>query len=132
MGCHRAPPNVVATGVATPQEAIATFLSGARAENIKAMETVWGTAEGPAIANHPRPEVEQMLFYNMKCLRNDSYRLLDEPVTVNDQLVFSVVLQRGDVAVTTRVTTALDRAHGKWFVASFDPSPVSQLCSMKS
>lgn len=107
--------------------ALTAFLGGAKAQDIQAMAAVWGTSEGPAGGQKTRQELEQGLYYNMKCLRNDSFKILDDSQGPAGARILNVQITRGSLSRTTRFTTVAG-PENKWYVNAFDPKPVSDLC----
>jgi hypothetical protein len=118
-----------ADGGATPREALQRFLAAAKAQDIQAMSSIWGTKEGSARATGmPVQEMEQRLVYMAKCLRHDSYTVRGETAIIGGERQFTVELKyRRVVASDDFVVTP--GPVGRWFVRIFDPAKLNAICA---
>ena len=118
------------SGAATPREAVDKFVAAAAAQDVSAMGMVWGSASGPARDHMTREEIEQRELIMMRCLRHDSYKVVDERPSTNGLRVLSVELSRKDLTRPSNFTAA--RGPGdRWYVQSIDPNTLKDLCAQQ-
>ena len=119
-----------ATGAATAREAVQLFLATAKSQDIQAMSGIWGTQSGPIRGTMPREQVEQRAIYIMRCLRHDSYSILDETQAKDSERVFTVQVRRGTLAPASRFI-ATPGPHGRWYLRDFQLEALNSICTSK-
>ena len=115
------------TGAVSSQVAVDQFLLAARARDIQAMSTVFGTKNGPARETMDRTELEKREV-NMACYFNtNSYRILGENSGQADHRDVRVELKKNNL---TRQTTfyTIQGPGGRWYVDNMDIAAVRDFC----
>ena len=102
----------------------------AKAQDIQAMSDIWGSKSGPARATMDTDEMEKRLIYLMRCLRHDSYSILNEQTLAGGDRQFNVQLKRGALAPSTTFTTTTG-PQGRWYLVTLEPEPLNQICTSK-
>ena len=129
-GCASAPRNVGGnglTGAAAPRLAVEQFLNAARAQDIQAMSSVFGTSNGPARDEIDRAELEKRMLI-MQCFFNhDKFRITGDAPQAGKR-VFQFELTRG---TRTRQTSALTvQGPGqRWYIETLDIAAVRDFCA---
>ena len=99
-------------------DALTTFLSAVKANDLTAMGKVWGTERGPAVAWMKPQEMKERLTVIQLYLNHTGYRIVDGPsgdARSPDQQTFHVELQRQNCNVVVPID--LVRTHGGgWIV----------------
>jgi hypothetical protein len=72
-------------GAISPRTAVTGFLAAARAEDLQALASMWGTSEGPARNSIPRDELEKREIVMICFLKHDRYRLLTDAESTSDR-----------------------------------------------
>lgn len=116
------------TGAADPAGAVKAFLAAARAQDLQALATVWGTPQGPARDVIPRDELEKREIFLLRCLAHDSYQMISDAPAPDGRRVYAVELKRRDLTRTSNFYSVLGPA-GRWYVEKFDVEPLQDFCS---
>jgi hypothetical protein len=122
-----ATPVAPGVGAASATDALAAMMAAVKAEDLQAFGAVWGTKDGPAREQWSRSEFEMRAYYNMKCLRNDSYSILSTENPVGGGKVMITQIKKGQVVAVTKFT-AVPTSSGRWFVSNFDAIPLTKIC----
>ncbi|MEO7456381.1 MAG: hypothetical protein ABIY52_08970 [Gemmatimonadaceae bacterium] len=105
-------------GADSPRLAVDAFLRAVRDKDLQALSSVWGNKDGPVRSSKTmtRDEVEQREIYLIRCLRNDSHRVLGDSPAAGGERVLQVELTSG----TSRSTMDFFTAQGgdRWYVRS--------------
>jgi hypothetical protein len=119
--------NAPLTGSAAPQLAVEQFLNAVHAQDIQAMGSIFGTAQGPARDQLERNEFERRMII-MQCYFNyDHFRIRGES-TQDGRRVFQVELTRGTKVRNTSAQT-VQGPGGRWYVESMDIAAVRDFCA---
>lgn len=117
-------------GGANAREAVQKFLAAAKAENLQAMGSVWGTSEGPARSNMERSELEQREIVMLCYLKHDSYVITSESPAANRERVFAVDLTFRDLTRTANFF-ATPGPGGRWYLRSFEMEKLTDICQRR-
>ncbi len=118
------------TGAASARAAVLAFLSAARAEDLQAMGSVWGTSDGPARDLMPQAELEKRELIMMCYFRHDSARILSEAPSIAGKIVFAVELRRGGLTGSTNFDVVAG-PRNRWYVVNAEIEPLRQFCSKR-
>jgi hypothetical protein len=114
-------------GAPAAASAVERFLQLARQKDYVQMGWVFGTADGPFIESHPRPETERRMYGLAVVLQNDSFTVgtgSPVPGRIGRAESFSVRLQRGSIARRVPITTVLGRDR-RWYVEIVDVEAIT-------
>lgn len=116
------------TGAADATGAVKSFLAAAKAQDLQALATVWGTPQGPARDVIPRDELEKREIFLLRCLAHDSYDVISDAQAPDGRRVYAVALKRRDLTRTSNFYSVLGPA-GRWYVEKFDVEPLQDFCT---
>jgi len=119
------------TGARDAGAAVRAYLAAAKTQDLQAMSAVWGTPTGAARETIPRDELDKRELINMRCLAHDSYAIISDAPGTGGRRVFAVALKRRDLTRTTNFY-AVPGPSGRWYLESFDPDPIQDLCTRRS
>jgi hypothetical protein len=125
--CHNAPRGSDATGAPTPALAVERFLGSAKAQDLQAMSTFWGSARGAARDVTDRSQLERRELIMMCYLTHDTYKVQSEGPAQGGKRAYVVELRRGTIARSTTVITVLGPA-SRWYVEDVKLEPLTDLC----
>jgi hypothetical protein len=114
-------------GGTTPAAAIASFMTAAKAEDLQAVGSYWGTSAGPAREQMSRSEFEMRAFYIVKCVRHDSYQVLSETNAAAGKRVASVQIKKGSLTKVSNFTM-VPGPQSRWYVENLELEPLTQIC----
>jgi hypothetical protein len=117
-------------GAASATDALRQFLTAAVAQDVQAMVNVWGTKQGSIRKTVPMDEVEKRAIYMMRCLRHDTYVVLNESPAAGGERAFMVQLKKATLAPSGMFTTT-PGPEGRWYVSQLDLPAFSSLCTAK-
>lgn len=103
------------------------FISAAKAQDIQAMSTVWGTARGPVRATMARDELDRRLIIMMRLLCHDDARVVGKSPAPEDKQFVRVELKRGPNALELNFTT-VEGPSSRWYVNDFDNTRLQAFC----
>jgi hypothetical protein len=129
--------NAVGTvGGSTPLEALAAFMTAAKAEDLQAVAAVWGDHEGLARDKMSRQELEMRTYIIVKCVRHDSYKVVSDGAAASGRRVMNVQVTkaagppRGTLNVSSTFTMARG-PQGRWFVEIVEMKPLeTTICQL--
>lgn len=121
-------PGTPGGGAVTAAAAAESFLAAARAQDIQALNLIWGTREGPALYTVPNETRERRAVVMLCHLRHDSHRLVDETSLLQGERRVTVEITRGDMTRRTNLT-AVPANHGGWYVMAADLEPLRDICA---
>jgi len=119
-----------AVGGATARDAVQRFLASAKAQDLQAMSNIWGTATGPVAGTMPQSQLEQREIYMIRCLKHDSYRVVDELPATGGERMFTVELKYQDLTRSTNFY-ATPGPRARWYIRSFDPNDLQDICTRR-
>lgn len=116
-------------GGATPADAVAMFMTAAKTEDLQAVGTVWGDAQGLTREKITRQEFEMRSYYIVKCLRHDRYSILSEGNAAGGRRVVAAQVTKGSLTKSTSFTLARG-PQGRWLVENLELEPLTQICQL--
>jgi hypothetical protein len=116
-------------GASTPRFAVDAFLSAVKAQDLQALDRIWGNKDGPVRNSKTmtRQEVEQREIVLIRCFRHDSHRILSESPAADAERMLEVELVQGTSRSITKFFTT--KSGDRWYVRSADMDP--KRCSAK-
>jgi hypothetical protein len=119
------------TGASSPRAALETMLDAARAQDLQAMSSVWGTDKGPARDRLDRTDLEKRELVIMCYIASDRYSLANEaPEPGGIGRRFDVTITRGDRTRTT-VGHVVRGPNDRWYVQEIEPNALRELCQRR-
>jgi hypothetical protein len=116
------------TGAAAPRLAVEQFMAAARAQDLQAFSSVWGTEKGAARDVVDRSQLEKRELTMMCYLTHDKFEISSEVTPKPTEHDFQVQLMRGNVAKETKVTVVQGPSE-RWYVQDVQLEPLQALCS---
>ncbi len=116
------------TGAPSPRKAVETFLASARAQDLQAMATIWGTAQGPARDVVDRSQLEKRELIMQCYLAHDRFEILSDTRNRDNSHSIEVSLSKGEITRQT-VLTAVPGPAGRWYVQDVRLEPLRDLCA---
>jgi hypothetical protein len=123
-------PNVNDPGAASAREAVTKFMGAAKAQDLQAFATVWGTTAGPARSTIPADELEKRMIVLMCHLKHDSFRILNEAPAENQERVFTVESKYRDLTRTANFFAVAGPAN-RWYVRTFESAKFQEFCQRR-
>lgn len=123
-------PAANAPGAATAHDALVSFLAAAKAQDLQAMAMVWGTKDGPAMANMDHATLEQREVILACYLKHDSYRIVSETPATNNERVLNVELKYHAMARSANFY-ATPSSSGRWYLRTFDADALREICATR-
>ncbi len=119
------------TGAATPRAAVDAFLNAARAGDLQAMSSVWGSEKGPVRESLSRDELEKRQLIMVCHFKADSHRIIAQDQADRGEQRVRVSLTR---AGSTKETAfwAVQGPAERWYVVNADLAPVQDFCRSNS
>ena len=116
------------TGGSSPKDAVDKFVAAANAQDIKAMGRVWGSSGGAVLDQMERTEMEQRELIMMRCLRHDSYKVVNDRPSTNGDRILSVELSRKSLTRPSDFV-ATKGPESRWYVQTADLNALKDLCT---
>jgi hypothetical protein len=116
-------------GAATPTEALATFMTAAKAEDLQGVSAIWGDHEGLVRDKVTRQELEMRTYIMVKCLRHDRYTVLSDGTGTGGRRRLNVQLNKGGLTRTSNFTLTPGPS-GRWLVENFEIEPLNSICQL--
>ena len=118
--CHRtvvtgSPTAPGTPGGATAGEALSRFMAAAKAQDLQAFALIWGTKDGPVIQTMAREDREMREITMLCYLKNDSYRIISQSPSANNEHVFNVELRYKGLTRSTNFYATLGPSN-RWYV----------------
>ncbi|HJQ19076.1 MAG TPA: hypothetical protein VJ867_01935, partial [Gemmatimonadaceae bacterium] len=131
--CHRTvvtgSPSAQLPGGATPSEALSRFMAAAKAQDLQAFALVWGSKDGPVIQTMAKEDREMREITMLCYLKHDSYRIISQTPSTNNQHVFNVELKFKDLTRSTNFFATLGPSN-RWYVLKVDKmDPLRDICA---
>jgi hypothetical protein len=126
-----APPGS-STGASSARAAVLAFLDAGKNQDLQALGTVWGSAEGSVrdTGNIPREEMEKRELVMLCYLNHDTHEIVSDAPAPNNERVFSAQLKRGPLTRSANFY-AVAGPNGRWYVRTFDMEALTDLCRVK-
>lgn len=116
------------TGATAPRAAVEQFLATAKAGDLQAMATIWGTEKGPARDHMDRGELEKRTMIMMCYFNHDSFRIVNEKTSdVPDRREFLVEFRKGTLTRSAAFFTVRGPSE-RWYVESADINAMKDFC----
>lgn len=121
------PPGTV--GAADPREAISGFMAAVRAQDLRSMGAIWGTAKGPAREQFKQDELEKRLIVIQCLLNHDKWGFAEDRarLSAGGRQEYLVEVRQGSLTAKT-VFTTIAGPSGRWFVEIIDVQPLKEFC----
>ncbi len=115
-------------GASSPEAAVNTFMTAAKAQDLQAMSEVWGTARGSVRETMDRSEMERRQLVLISLLCQDGSRLAGSTPGTDGRRILRIEMTRGSRTVPVTFTTI--RGPGdRWFVEDIEVLRLQELCS---
>ena len=118
------------TGGATAREAVQRFMTAAKAQDLQAIASIWGTSSGPARSTMGQQELEMRIVSFLPCLKHDSYNIRSEGPAANSERVFTVDLRFRELTRSS-LFYATRGPSNRWYVRQFDFDALRDICTRK-
>ncbi|HEX6052491.1 MAG TPA: hypothetical protein VFZ21_24675 [Gemmatimonadaceae bacterium] len=117
-----------ASGAASAQGAVQSYMTAVKTQDLQAMSAVWGSKDGSVLETRviPRDEVERRELIILCFLKHDSYRILGDAPGADGRRVFATEISRGGLTRSTNFTVVPGPA-GRWFVENVELEPLRDL-----
>lgn len=130
-GCRQtvstsAPTN--APGGATASEAVTRFMTAAKAQDLQALSLVWGSSSGPVMETMDKSEREMREITMLCYLKHDSYRVVSQAQSTNNERVFNLELRFRDLTRSTNFYATLGPSN-RWYVREVGIEPLRDICA---
>jgi hypothetical protein len=121
------------TGSADAKSAVLAFLDAAKSQDLQALASAWGSADGSVreTGSIPREEMEKRELIMLCYLTHDTHQILSEAPAANNERVIAAQLRRGNLARTANFY-AVAGPGGRWYVRAFDMESLTDFCRAKS
>ena len=130
--CPRSPgTDTSLTGAASPRAAVDAFLNAARAGDLQAMSSVWGSEKGPVRESLSRDELEKRQLIMVCHFKADSHRILAQDQADRGEQRVRVSLTRSGSTKETAFWAVQGPAE-RWYVVNADLAPVQDFCRSNS
>ncbi|NUQ12489.1 MAG: hypothetical protein HUU26_09230 [Gemmatimonadaceae bacterium] len=128
--CSRAPSmGSSLAGAATPREAATLFMGAVKSQDLQAMSSVWGNAEGPSRDNIERNELDRRLVLFQQCYDHDRFEILDETIVSPTARTVRVQVTRGTRTKIPHFKVVRGPSN-RWFIEDLDfPAVQSDFCA---
>jgi hypothetical protein len=121
-----------ATGANNPRAALQAFLDAAKAQDLQALSSVWGSTNGPARNTIPRGDLEKRELVLMCFLHHESDSIGPQSLVAGGKLQFPVVLRRDSPSLVRATTaTVVQGPSSRWYVETIELRPVEAFCQRR-
>jgi hypothetical protein len=118
------------TGAASPHLAVEQFLAAARAQDLQAFSSIWGSERGAARDVVERSQLEKRELTMMCYLTHDRYAINSEVTPKPGEHDYTVEITRGSQTRETKIT-AVEGPSERWYVLDVALAPLQDLCSQR-
>jgi hypothetical protein len=118
------------TGAASPHLAVEQFMAAARAQDLQAFSSVWGSERGAARDVVDRSQLERRELTMMCYLTHDRYAIGSEVTPKPGEHDYVVEITRGSQTRETKITT-VEGPSERWYVLDVQLAPLQDLCSQR-
>jgi hypothetical protein len=121
------------TGAVDAKSAVLAFLDAAKNQDLQALASAWGSADGSVRETGaiPREEMEKRELIMLCYLTHDTHQIVSEAPAANNERVIAAQLRRGSLARTANFY-AVAGPGGRWYVRAFDMESLTDFCRAKS
>lgn len=127
-------PVAAANGSAGAPDAVSAvrgFLAAAKEPDLQTMGRLFGDAQGPAGQGMAREDLEKREVIMARCLRHDSYDIVTDAPNPGGGRNFVVNLSFHELSRSANFQVVMGPER-RWFVQSFDPSALTDICSRRA
>lgn len=120
------------TGAANARAAVLAFLDAGKNQDLQALATVWGSADGSVrdTGTIPHDEMEKRELVMLCYLNHDSHQIVSDAPAPNNERVVAAELRRGTLTRSANFY-AVAGPNGRWYVRTFDMESLTDLCRAK-
>ena len=111
--------------------AVRGFLAAAKEPDLQTMGKLFGDAQGPAGQGIAREDLEKREVIMARCLRHDSYDIVTDAPNPGGGRNFVVNLSFHELSRSANFQVVMGPER-RWFVQSFDPSALTDICSRRA
>jgi len=108
--------------------AVRGFLAAAKGSDLQKMGTLFGDVQGPARQSE---ELEKREVIMARCLRHDSYDVVTDAPNPGGGRNFVINLNFHELSRSANFQVVMGPER-RWFVQSFDPAALSDICSRRA
>jgi hypothetical protein len=122
--------NPNATGGATHREALTRFMQAAKVQDVQAMSNAWGTSKGAVRTDRSFMTVDEMekrIVIMLRCLRHDSYSVLNETQAIGGERIFQVQIKFKSLTAVSDFTTT-PGPESRFYVRTLDFEKLQAIC----
>jgi hypothetical protein len=123
--------NGAAGGAPDAVSAVRGFLAAAKEPDLQTMGRLFGGTQGPAGESLPREELEKREVIMARCLRHDTYDIVGDAPNPGGGRNFVVNLNFHDLSRSSNFQVVMGPER-RWYVQSFDPSALNDICSRRA
>jgi hypothetical protein len=125
LAACRGAPSGLMTGASSPEAAVTAFIGAAKAQDLQAMASVWGTNKGSVRETLSRAEIERRELILIRLLCQDEFRIVRKEPGLDGQQFVHVELMRRGGTLARRFTTVTGPGD-RWYVYDFPVDDVIQ------
>ena len=106
---------------ADPEVTVSSFMNAVRANDLRAMGQLWGTASGPAVGRMDADQLDMRLAVMQRYLTHETFQLVPPPSTASERegrRMYQVELTR--LGCLIQVPIELVRVKSGWLVTNVD------------
>lgn len=111
--------------------AVRGFLAAAKEPDLLAMGRLFGDAQGPAREALAREDLEKREVIMARCLRHDSYDIVTDAPNPGGGRNFVVNLNFHELSRSANFQVVMGPER-RWYVQSFDPTALMDICSRRA
>lgn len=108
-------------------------MEGAKAQDVQAVASVWGSQQGSARETIGRDDVanfEKRVLTMIMCLKHDQYTVLGESPAPGGRRTLAVQVKYRDLTQTPNFT-AVAGPGGRWFIEAVDIDALQPICARR-
>lgn len=116
-------------GATSARAAVESFLSAARAQDLRGMSAVWGNEKGPTADRIKRDELEKRLIVLQCLLTHDKWEFAEDRarLVTGGRQEYMVTLYQKQLKGQTKFTTVAGQG-GRWFVEDLTLDGLKDFC----
>ena len=116
------------TGAASPKLAVEQFLAAARAQDLQAFASIWGSERGAARDVVDRAQLEKRELTMMCYLTHDRFQISADVAPKPGEHDYTVEITRGTQTRETKMTAVAGPSQ-RWYILDVQLAPLQDLCS---
>lgn len=95
------------------------FMGAVKSQDLQAMSTVWGNAQGPSRDNIERTELDRRLVLFQQCYDHDRFEILDETIVSATERTVRVQVTRANRTKVPQFKVVRGPSN-RWYVEDLD------------